>query len=90
MKKFTKIAASAAAAVLLTATAVPVVPTYAETYQVEYEFHYRGRCFPVYNDPAMVPKVRESVRDIFDKGFFARKHPLCQSSFLPNLILKNR
>ena len=37
MKKFTKIAASAAAAVLLTATAVPVVPTYAETYQVEYE-----------------------------------------------------
>ena len=48
-----------------------IVRQVAETYQVEYEFHYRGRCFPVYNDPAMVPKVRESVRDIFDKGFFA-------------------
>lgn len=48
-----------------------IIRQVAESYQVEYEFHYRGRCFPVYNAPAMVPKVRESVRDIFDKGFFS-------------------
>lgn len=47
-----------------------IVKQVAEIYQVEYEFHYRGRCFPVYNDPSMVPKVQESVKDIFDKGFF--------------------
>lgn len=47
-----------------------IVKEVAAIYQVEYEFNYRGRCFPVYNDPNMVPKVRESVKNIFDKGFF--------------------
>lgn len=47
-----------------------IIKHVAEIYQVEYEFNYRGRCFPVYNDPDMVPKVQESVKDLFDKGFF--------------------
>ena len=47
-----------------------IVKQVAEIYQVEYEFDYRGRCFPVYNDPNMVPKVQESVKGIFEKGFF--------------------
>ena len=42
----------------------------AEIYQVKAEFNYRGRCFPVYNDPQMVPFVQKSVQSIFDKGFF--------------------
>lgn len=47
-----------------------IVKHVAEIYHVEYEFHYRGKCSPVYNDPAFVPKVQESVKDIFEKGFF--------------------
>lgn len=47
-----------------------IVRHVAEIYQVKYEFHYRGRCFPVYNDETLVPKVRKSVQHIFEKGFF--------------------
>ena len=48
-----------------------IVRQVAEIYQVQYEFKYRGRCFPVQNDPEMVPFVRESVADIFEDGFFS-------------------
>lgn len=47
-----------------------IVKQVAEIYQMDYEFRYRGRCFPVQNDPNLVPKVQGSVASIFDKGFF--------------------
>lgn len=47
-----------------------IVREASDIYQVKGELNYRGRCFPVYNDPEMVVKVRNSVQSIFEKGFF--------------------
>lgn len=38
--------------------------------QVKGELNHRGRCFPVYNDPEMVPNVKNSVQFIYEKGFY--------------------
>lgn len=48
-----------------------IVQQVADLYGMKYEFNYRGRCFPVQNDPTLVPYVKESVSAIFEKGFYA-------------------
>ena len=47
-----------------------IVEAVSDIYQVKGELNYRGRCCPVYNNEEMVHKVRNSVRNIFEKGFY--------------------
>ncbi|MDU1910570.1 M20 family metallopeptidase [Fusobacterium sp.] len=46
-----------------------IIKNISEIYEVEYELSYRGKTFPVYNTPEIIEAVRESVKDIFNKGF---------------------
>ena len=46
-----------------------IIKNIIEIYGVEYKFSYRGKTFPVYNTPEIIEAVRESVKDVFNKGF---------------------
>jgi len=46
-----------------------ILKNISEIYGVKYEFSYRGKTFPVYNTPEYIPNVKESVKEIFEKGF---------------------
>lgn len=46
-----------------------IVKNVSEIYNVKYEFNYRGKTSPVINTPEIVNDVKESIKDIFEKGF---------------------
>lgn len=46
-----------------------IIKNISEIYGVKCEFSYRGKTFPVYNTPEVIEAVRDSVKDVFNKGF---------------------
>lgn len=46
-----------------------IVKNISEIYGVKYDLYYRGKTFPIINTPEYVEKVKESVKDVFEKGF---------------------
>lgn len=46
-----------------------IVKNISDVHDITYEYKYRGKSYPVYNNKDFVAKVKKSVASVFDKGF---------------------